>query len=66
MKWMLIEKFIPSDEKFILNAIHGVGDNIKYTPTVDFLKVAYLKLNNMFFNGQLPNDIEFKIEKEFG
>ena len=63
MKWMLIEKFIPSDEKFILNAIHGVGDNIKYTPTVDFLKAAYLKLNNMFFNGELPNDIDFKIEK---
>ena len=59
----MIEKFIPSDEKFILNAIHGVGDNIKYTPTVDFLKAAYLKLNNMFFNGELPNDIDFRIEK---
>ena len=63
MKWMLIEKFIPSDEKFILNAIHCVGDNIKYTPTVDFLKASYLKLNNMFFNGELPNDIDFRIEK---
>ena len=63
MKWLLIEKFIPSDEKFVLNAIHGVGDNIKYTPTVDFLRAAYIKLNNMFFNGELPNDIDFKIEK---
>ena len=63
MKWLLIEKFIPSDEKFILDAIHGIKDNGKYTPTVDFLKAAYIKLNIMFFNGELPNDIEFKIEK---
>lgn len=63
MKWLLIEKFIPSDEKFILDAIHGVKDNGRYTPTVDFLKEAYNKLNNMFFNGELPNDMEFKIEK---
>ena len=63
MKWLLIEKFIPSDEKFVLNAIHGVRDSIKYTPTVDFLRAAYIKLNNMFFNGELPNDIDFKIEK---
>ena len=63
MKWLLIEKFIPSDEKFVLNAIHGVSDSIKYTPTVDFLRAAYIKLNNMFFNDKLPNDIDFKIEK---
>lgn len=63
MKWLLIEKFIPSDEKFILDAIHGVKDTDKYTPTVDFLKAVYIKLNNMFFNGELPNDIDFKIEK---
>lgn len=62
MKWILIEKFIPSDDKFVLDAIHGVGDKAKYTPTVDFLEAAYKKLNNMFFNGELPNDIDFKIE----
>ena len=63
MKWLLIEKFIPSDDKFVLDAIHGVGGKGKYTPTSDFIKSAYMKLNDMFFDNRLPTDIEFKVEK---
>lgn len=64
MKWLLLEEFIPSDDKFVLDAIHGVGDNDKYTPTTKFLKSAYVKLNDMFFDGRLPNDIEFKVDRD--
>lgn len=64
MKWLLLEEFIPSDDKFVLDAIHGIGDKGKYTPTTDFLKSAYAKLNDMFFDGRLPVGIGFKVERD--
>ena len=37
MKWLLIEKLIPSDDKFIVNSLN-IDDGMKYTPTKDFLE----------------------------
>lgn len=65
MKWLLMEDFMPSDERFVYDAIQSSSNKGKYTPTVEFLKVAYSKLNNMFYNGKLPFEtIDFKIGRD--
>ena len=66
MKWLLLEEFIPSDDKFVQQSIESDDcDDTKYTPTVEFLKSAYSKLNDMFLDGRLPKEgIEFKIDRD--
>ena len=63
MKWLLIEKLIPSDDKFIVNSLN-IDDGMKYTPTKDFLEKMYGLLNQKFFGGRLPFDIGFRIEHD--
>ena len=64
MKWLLIEEYTPEDNGFIENAIRAQDSRKVYTPSVGFLKMSYRKLNKMFFDDNLPNNIEFKIETD--
>ena len=59
MKWLLIEKRIPTDSKLIDDSVKEDIDGRKYSPTVDFIKYAYEKFNKELFFGVLPeiNDI---------
>ena len=62
MKWLLIEEYTPEDGNFIENAIEEQDCGEIYTPSVGFLEKSYKKLNKLFFDDRLPNDIKFKIE----
>lgn len=65
MKWLLLEEFTPSTDKFVSSAIESDSNETRYTPTLEFLKRAYLKLNNKFFNGKLPTSgFEYKIDHD--
>lgn len=62
MKWLLLEEFTPSTDKFVLKSIESDSERTRYTPTLKFLKRAYSALNNKFFNGELSIDgMQFKI-----
>ena len=65
MKWLLLEEFTPSTDKFVSTAIKSDSNVTRYTPTLDFLKRAYSKLNNKFFGGKLPTGgFEYKIDHD--
>ena len=65
MKWKRIvsEEYTPEDNAIITKVIDGDLSEKKYTPTEKFLEVAYLKLNERFFENSLPKNLTFTMEK---
>ena len=66
MKWILIkESRTPSDIETINASFnHDVSDE-KYTPSIDFMKTSYWKLNNELFHRFLPSNLKFSIVYDF-
>lgn len=63
MKWKLIvEDKTPSDMKSIEASFNKDVSDEKYTPTVDFVRNVYNKMNKEFFFNCLPTDNEIKFE----
>ena len=68
MKWILINeaKKTPSDSDLIDSVINNsCEDNIKYSPDIEFMRIAYEKLNKMVFMNSLPSDMKFKVVNGF-
>ena len=63
MKWLLLEEFIPSDDKFVASSLSDSESRI-YTPTEEFLGKAYSILNRRFFGSRLPGGIDFRISRD--
>jgi len=65
MKWKRIvsEEYTPEDDAIVMKVIDGDLSEKKYTPTEKFLEVAYLKLNERFFENSLPKNLTFTMEK---
>ena len=65
MSWKLIsEHTTPSDEDTIMASFNADVSDQKFSPTGDFLKVAYGIFNHRFFNGTLPSKLEFRIKTQ--
>ena len=67
MKWLLIEAAkTPNDSTIIDSVINGsCKDDTKYSPNIEFMKIAYEKLNELLFLNMLPSDMKFKIINAF-
>ena len=67
MKWLLIEATkTPNDSTIIDSVINGsCKDDTKYSPDIEFMKIAYEKLNELMFLNMLPSDMKFKIINAF-
>lgn len=60
---MIIEsEKTPSDLKAIEASFNNDVSDIKYVPTVDFVKKVYEKMNRRFFDNSLPPTSEFNVE----
>ena len=69
MKWkrLTIEANTPSDMESINASFNKDASDEKFTPTVEFMKVVYNKMNKEFFFNYLPNESEIRfIVKPFG
>ena len=64
MKWKLIKEAnkTPSDQKSIDGSFNGDVSDEKFTPTVEFTKAVYRKMNKELFFGCLPNEDELTFE----
>lgn len=62
MKWLLVEKCIPLDTKLIDDSIKCNVDDVRYSPTVDFIRYVYEKFNRELFVGALPGVDEIEVD----
>lgn len=63
MKWKLLEEAnTPSDGESIDASFNKDLSDEKFTPTVEFMKSVYRKMNKEFFFGCLPDEGELKFE----
>lgn len=63
MKWkrLIIEAKTPSDMESINASFNKDVSDEKFTPTVEFMKVVYNKMNKEFFFNYLPFDTEIRL-----
>ena len=72
MKWkkiyqeksILVEKTIPSDEDSIMASFENDVSDQKFSPSKEFLRVAYGILNDKFFHGELPEGLNFQVKTQ--
>lgn len=65
MKWIRLfteASKTPSDMESINASFNKDVSDKKFTPTMEFIRVVYKKLNKLFFDNSLPPTSEFKIE----
>lgn len=67
MKWLLIsEETTPTDSSIIDSVIdNSCKDDTKYSPSTEFMRIAYEKLNELVFINMLPSDMKFKVVNAF-
>ena len=62
MKWILLESVTPSDLETIMASFNSDVSDEKFSPTREFLKVAYDKLNSELFGNELPSNIDLVVK----
>lgn len=62
MKWLLLESATPSDLDAIEASWHKDVSDEKFSPTIEFLKTAYAKLNSELFGNELPSNLKFVVK----
>lgn len=62
MKWLLLESATPSDLETIMASFHSDVSDEKFSPTTEFLKIAYDKLNSELFGNELPSNIDLVVK----
>lgn len=55
---------IPSDTDTLDASFNKDVDDAKYVPTTEFLKYAYDKCNDEFFNGELPSGLVMEVKSK--
>ena len=61
--WILLESATPSDMESIEASFNKDVSDEKYSPTEEFLRVAYRKFNDEFFGNELPS-LEFRVKSK--
>ena len=62
MKWPLLESATPSDLETIMASFHTDVSDEKFSPTTEFLKISYNKLNSELFGNELPSNIDLVVK----
>lgn len=62
MKWLLLESATPSDLETIMASFHTDVSDEKFSPTTEFLKISYNKLNSELFGNELPSNIDLVVK----
>ena len=62
MKWLLLESTTPSDLETIMASFHSDVSDEKFSPTTEFLKIAYDKLNLELFGNELPSNLDLVVK----
>ena len=62
MKWLLLESATPSDLETIMASFNSDVSDEKFSPTTEFLKISYDKLNSELFGNELPSNIDLVVK----